>query len=152
MTLTNKAVSKLLIDDLKKLPAKIHAAGLVTAIYELPLQTHQDSGNAAFNWIAESGKTTARIYKDQKGTSPVGVRGDDRTNSGLYVDQVSIFRALQAYKLTQAVRQGSVKITTVSNPIVEIYAENAELEFAKDRASKLIEDAMLAAAKSGVKK
>lgn len=144
----NKAVSKSLIDDLKKLPGKIHAAGLETAIWELTINTRQDSGNAAFNWIADSGKTTARVYKDNKGIAPVGNRGDARTDTGSNLDAVSAFRAKQAHKLLQSIRAGKVKVTTISNPIDdEYYESNAELEKAVESSKAAIEASMKAAAK-----
>ena len=143
----NKSVSESIINDLKKLPGKIHAAGMEAAIYELPINTRQDSGNAAFNWVADSGKTMARVYKDSKGIGPVGNRGDARTDTGSNLDAVSAFRARQAHKLLQAIRAGNVKVSTISNPIDdEYYGRNAELNKAIEASKSVIESAMASAA------
>lgn len=148
----NKATSNSLINDLKKLPGTIHAAGLQAAIYELPINTFQDSGNAAFNWVADSGKTTARVYLSLRGEGkdPVGNRGDNRTYNDMNLDAVSVFRAMQAHKLLQAIREGKVKVSTIANPIDDgSYDVNAELDKAIKASKDFIEDAMSKAAKSG---
>jgi len=142
----NKAVSMRIAEKLKKLPGAVHAAGLETAIFTLPAHTHQDSGRAAFNWQAQAGKSTARVYIPTRGVPPVGERMDGRSGTGS-TNAVSIYRAKEAQTLLSVIRDGGIKSSTISNPIEQSetgasYVDNAKLKQALDNAKAEIEISM----------
>lgn len=143
----NARVSTRIIRDLKSLPGRVHAAGLEEAIFTLPMETRQDSGRAAFNWIAESGKSAARVYYSERGIPPVGERGENRTDTGSLLDAVSLYRVREAQNLLKSIRDGSISESTIANNIEEgddsdYYARNAKLRQAMNDSKQAIESAM----------
>lgn len=75
----NSDYAKQLARRFRPLPsAALKAVG--RAVYTQVLQlTRQDSGEAAFNWIANINNTRIRPYMEHRGIAPVGSTGEKRS-------------------------------------------------------------------------
>lgn len=121
----NSDYAKQLARRFRPLPsAALKAVG--RAVYTQVLQnTRQDSGEAAFNWIANINHTRIRPYMEHRGTSPVGATGDKRSATSARMIVIN-------YRLTDfltRLRGKDLKDILVYNPIEDEHHErNALIE------------------------
>ena len=126
----NTDYAAMLAKKIRALPAKAMRNVLYNALWQVSVNTVQDSGNAAMNWNVTKGHETAPAFQILHGIGAVGYPNEKRSGSGniMAVVNAQTRRFLSEYPIESLMGENTMTISNkISNPH---YEKRARVTFA----------------------